>query len=480
MQNHTQMIRTQDLNRRAMLAHAGMGIGTLAFLDLNGRCLGSENPHSPQSKHQRATHHRAKAKAVISLFMHGGPSQVDTFDPKPSLLQYAGKTLPPSFANLDLEFTKASEAKLLPSHRNFRRCGESGIEMSDLFEHLPNVADELAVIRSCYHTEFNHAPALYLSHTGSSQMGRPSLGSWTTYGLGSESEELPGYVVMRDGPLKGGPVTYGNGFLPAVHSATELRNVGAPILYLDPPESLRDSDQRRILDFSQTLNRRFHQANSHESALESRIAAYELAYRMQSTAPDAVDLSQETDLTKTLYGLDQEETRSFGTQCLNARRLVERGVRFVQLYHGGGSDGWDTHGENDAKHVRNGKQIDKPIAGLIADLKARGLLDSTLVIWGGEFGRTPTSEGSAGRDHNPYGYTVWMAGGGVRGGTVYGATDEFGFRAVEDRVQVRDLHATILHLLGIDHTQLTYYFQGLQQRLTQIDGDCRVIREVIA
>ena len=251
MQNHTQMIRTQDLNRRAMLAHAGMGIGALAFLDLNGRCLGSENPHSPQSKYQRATHHRAKAKAVISLFMHGGPSQVDTFDPKPSLLQYAGKTLPPSFANLDLEFTKASEAKLLPSHRNFRRCGESGIEMSDLFEHLPNVADELAVIRSCYHTEFNHAPALYLSHTGSSQMGRPSLGSWTTYGLGSESEELPGYVVMRDGPLKGGPVTYGNGFLPAVHSATELRNVGAPILYLDPPESLRDSDQRRILDFSQ-------------------------------------------------------------------------------------------------------------------------------------------------------------------------------------------------------------------------------------
>jgi hypothetical protein len=266
---------------------------------------------------------------------------------------------------------------------------------------------------------------------------------------------------MRDGPLKGGPVTYGNGFLPAVHSATELRNVGAPILYLDPPDSLRDSDQRRILDFSQALNRRFQQAYSHENALESRIAAYELAYRMQSTAPEAVDLSRETELTKALYGLDQEETRSFGTQCLNARRLVERGVRFVQLYHGGGSDGWDTHGENDAKHVRNGKQIDKP-------------------IWGGEFGRTPTSEGSAGRDHNPYGYTVWMAGGGVRGGTVYGATDEFGFRAVEDRVQVRDLHATILHLLGIDHTQLTYYFQGLQQRLTQIDGDCRVIREVIA
>ena len=475
MKNHTQKIGNSYLNRRSLLSRAGMGIGALALLDLNRRCLGSDNPLAPSEMH-----HPAKAKAVISLFMHGGPSQVDTFDPKPLLQQYAGKTLPPGFADLNLEFTKASEAKLLASHRSFRRCGESGIEMSDLFEHLPKVADELAVIRSCYHTEFNHATALYLNHTGSSQMGRPSLGAWTTYGLGSESEELPGYIVMRDGPLKGGPVTYGNGFLPAVHSATELRNVGTPILYLNPPDTLRDSEQRRVLDFSQSLNRRFQQSYKHDNALEARIAAYELAYRMQTTAPEAVDLSQETEQTKSLYGLDQDETRSFGTQCLNARRLVERGVRFVQLYHGGGGDGWDTHGENDAKHVRNGKQIDKPIAGLISDLKARGLLDSTLVIWGGEFGRTPTSEGSAGRDHNPYGYTVWMAGGGIRGGTIYGATDEFGFRAVEDRVQVRDLHATILHLMGLDHSQLTYYFQGLEQRLTQIDGDSRVIREVIA
>ena len=475
MKNHPQKIGNSYLNRRSLLSRAGMGIGALALLDLNRRCLGSDNPLAPSEMH-----HPAKAKAVISLFMHGGPSQVDTFDPKPLLQQYAGKTLPPGFADLNLEFTKASEAKLLASHRSFRRCGESGIEMSDLFEHLPKVADELAVIRSCYHTEFNHAPALYLTHTGSSQMGRPSLGAWTTYGLGSESEELPGYIVMRDGPLKGGPVTYGNGFLPAVHSATELRNVGTPILYLNPPDTLRDSEQRRVLDFSQSLNRRFQQSYKHDNALEARIAAYELAYRMQTTAPEAVDLSQETEQTKSLYGLDQDETRSFGTQCLNARRLVERGVRFVQLYHGGGGDGWDTHGENDAKHVRNGKQIDKPIAGLISDLKARGLLDSTLVIWGGEFGRTPTSEGSAGRDHTPYGYTVWMAGGGIRGGTIYGATDEFGFRAVEDRVQVRDLHATILHLMGLDHSQLTYYFQGLEQRLTQIDGDSRVIREVIA
>lgn len=475
MQNHPQNLEPLNWSRRSLLAKAGMGIGALAFLDLNRNRLKSDDPIALGK-----TNHPAKAKAVISLFMHGGPSQVDTFDPKPQLSQYAGKTLPPSFANLNLEFTKANEAILLPSHRNFRRCGESGIEMSDLFEYLPSVADELAVIRSCFHTEFNHAPALYLTHSGSSQMGRPSLGAWTTYGLGSESEELPGYVVMRDGPLKSGPVTYGNGFLPAVHSATELRNVGTPILYLDPPAALRDSNQRRVLDFSQSLNRRFQQSYKHDNALESRIAAYELAYRMQSTAPEAVDLSQETQQTKSLYGLDQDETRSFGTQCLNARRLVERGVRFVQLYHGGGGDGWDTHGENDAKHLRNGKQIDKPIAGLITDLKARGLLDSTLVIWGGEFGRTPTSEGSAGRDHNPYGYTVWMAGGGIRGGTVYGATDEFGFRAVEDRVQVRDLHATILYLLGLDHARLTYYFQGLEQRLTQIDGDSRVIREVIS
>lgn len=462
-------------NRRALLARAGLGIGALALLDLQNRCGASESGTA-----SRETHHPAQAKAVISLFMHGGPSQVDTFDPKPMLTEYAGKTLPPRFARLNLEFTKASEAKLLPSQRKFRRCGASGIEMSDLFPSLAGVADELAVIRSCHHTEFNHAPALYLTHSGSSQMARPSLGAWACYGLGSESEELPGYVVMRDGPLKGGPVTWGNGFLPAVHSATELRTAGTPILYLQPPASVQNSDQRRILDFSQALNRRFQQAYSHDSALESRIAAYELAYRMQATASDVVDLQQESKFTRSLYGLDEEVTRPFGTQCLNARRLVERGVRFIQLYHGGGGDGWDTHGDNDAKHVRNGRQIDKPIAGLITDLKNRGLLESTLLIWGGEFGRTPTSEGSAGRDHNPYGYSVWMAGGGIRGGTVYGETDEFGFCAAVNPVQVRDLHATILHLLGLDHARLTYYFQGLEQRLTQIDGDSRVIEEVLA
>ena len=473
---HPHFYDSRAFSRREFLSKAGMGIGSLAFLDLMSReAKAALNPLAPQT-----AHHAPRARAVISLFMHGGPSQVDTFDPKPLLAKYAGQTLPASFSNLNLEFTKTSTARVLASHRTFRKCGNSGLEMSDIFEHLPKVADELAVIRSCYHTEFNHAPALYMAHSGTRLMGRPSLGAWAMYGLGSASENLPGYVVMRDGPLKAGPTTYGNGFLPAVYSATELRTSGAPILYLDKPDTMSGGDQRRILDFSQQLNRQYLASQKEDSNLSARIAAYELAYRMQSAAPEAVDLSKEPDSVKSLYGLDNDITRPFGTQCLNARRLVERGVRFVQLYHGGGGDGWDTHGANDAKHLRNGQQIDKPIAGLIMDLKARGLLDSTLIIWGGEFGRTPTSEGSDGRDHSPYGYSVWMAGGGVKGGTVFGATDDFGFKAVDNPVQVRDVHATILHLLGLQHEKLTYYFQGAQQRLTQIDGDSRVIKEIIA
>jgi hypothetical protein len=467
---------SRAVSRRELLRKAGMGIGSLALLDLMSReATAATNPLAPH-----ALHHAPRARAVISLFMHGGPSQVDTFDPKPLLAKYAGQTLPESFSNLDLEFTKTSTAKVLASQRTFRKCGESGVEISDIFEHLAKVADELAVVRSCYHTEFNHAPALYMAHSGTRLMGRPSLGAWAMYGLGSDSENLPGYVVMRDGPLKGGPTTYGNGFLPAVYSATELRSSGAPILYLDRADAMSADDQRRILDFSQQLNRRYLAAQDEDSNLGARIAAYELAYRMQTAAPEAVDLSKEPESVKSLYGLDNDITRPFGTQCLNARRLVERGVRFVQLYHGGGGDGWDTHGGNDAKHLRNGRQIDKPIAGLIMDLKARGMLDSTLIIWGGEFGRTPTSEGSDGRDHSPYGYSVWMAGSGIKGGTVYGATDDFGFKAVENSVQVRDLHATILHLLGLQHDKLSYYFQGIQQRLTQIDGESRVIKEILA
>ncbi|MDA1006101.1 MAG: DUF1501 domain-containing protein [Verrucomicrobia bacterium] len=465
-----------NLSRRAWLNKAGMGMGALALMDLLGREIqGAEHPLAIKS-----TDLPPRAKAVISLFMHGGPSQVDTFDPKPLLAKFAGQKLPASFGKLNLEFTKSSEARILASNRQFRKCGKSGIEMSDIFQHLPGVADELAVIRSCSHTDFNHAPALYLAHTGTSQMGRPSLGSWAIYGLGSVSDNLPGYVVMRDGPLKGGPVTYGNGFLPANFQPTELRAAGTPILYLNRQAESSGDDQRRILDFSQQLNRRYLTAKNEDPDVSARIAACELAFRMQSSAPEAVDISNEPKNVKTLYGLDDNDSRPFGTQCLKARRLVERGVRFVQLYHGGGGDGWDTHGGNDAKHLRNGKQVDQPIAGLITDLKNRGLLDTTLVIWGGEFGRTPTSEGSDGRDHSPYGYSVWMAGGGIKGGTIYGSTDDFGFKAERDPVQVRDLHATILHLLGLKHDHLTFYFQGVEQRLTQIDGESRVIHEILA
>ena len=466
----------QNIFRRDFLTKAGMGIGSLAFMDLASREAGASNYQNAHA----IPHHQPRAKAVISLFMHGGPSQLETFDPKPLLKKYAGQTLPQSFGGLNLEFTDSRTAKLLPSARSFRKCGQSGLMISDIFEHLPGVADELAVIRSCHHTEFNHAPALYMTHSGTRQMGRPSLGAWSLYGLGTPSENLPGYVVMRDGPLKGGPSTYGSGFLPAIHSATEIRMTGAPILYLQRPENLLPGDQRRIMDFSQQLNRRFLEAQNSDSNLAARIAAYELAYRMQTAAPEAVDLTRETETVKSLYGLNSEVTRSFGTQCLNARRLVERGVRFVQIYHGGGGGGWDTHGSNDSRHIQNAKEIDKPIAGLITDLKSRGLLDSTLIIWGGEFGRTPTSEGTDGRDHNPYGYSVWMAGGGIKGGVAYGSTDEFGFKAVENPVQVRDLHATILHLLGLQHDRLTFYFQGLQQRLTQVDGQSRVLTEIIA
>jgi len=462
------------LSRRDLLAKAGLGFGALAALGVLGTDVSAAHPLAP-----RPGHHRPRARAVISLFMHGGPSQLDTFDPKPMLARYAGQTLPESFGNLDLEFTKTSTAKVLPSRRGFARHGESGLEISDLYPRLAAHADRLAVVRSCHHTEFNHSPALYFLHSGNRQMGRPSLGAWCTYGLGSEAEDLPGYVVMRDGPLKGGPETYGAGFLPAVHQATELRNVAPPILHLGRSANSPPLDTRALLSFAQTLNRHHAALRPGDDRLSARIAAGELAFRMQTAAPEAIDLARETAATHRLYGLDRDETRAFGTQCLIARRLVERGVRFVQLYHGGGNVGWDTHGNNDGQHQINALQTDQPIAGLLEDLAARGLLDSTLVQWGGEFGRTPTSEGSDGRDHNPYGFSVWLAGGGVRGGMAYGATDDFGFKAVEKKVPIRDLHATILHLLGLGHEELTYLFQGLDQKLTGVEP-ARVIRELLA
>jgi hypothetical protein len=463
-------------------------------------------PHSP-----------ARAKHVIFLFMQGGPSHIDTFDPKPLLNKLHGQPLPPSaIEGLRLQFTK-SDAAILGSPQTFRKCGSSGIEIADTYPHLQACADDLAVVRSCYHDSFNHAPAQYMLNTGSARMGHPCLGSWVSYGLGSESDNLPAFVVMATtSDVKGGPPVFGHGFLPGTYQPTVLRIAGAPVLYLDPPsphprplspkgergergnplpqgkegvaasssplpfgaEGLGVKGQRQVLDLVQWLNQEHRAARGPDvDDLSSRIASYELAFRMQSAVPDAVDLTKESRATKELYGLGDPVSARFGTDCLLARRLVERGVRFVQIFTGSaGADDWDAaHADNDKTHREMAHLVDRPIAGLIKDLKSRGLLDETLVIWGGEFGRTPVADGRypdkrAGRDHNPYGFTTWLAGGGVRGGKVIGAADDFGFRAVEDRVHVNDLHATILRLLGLDHEQLTFLFQGRQQRLTDVAG----------
>ncbi len=476
----------ERLSRREMLRRAGLGFGTWALLDLLTRdgkiaAKGADNPLA-----SRGPHEPARAKNVIFLFMQGGPSHVDTFDPKPQLKIHHGQPLPASISQgLQLQFTK-SDASVLGSPQTFRRCGSSGIEIADTYPHLQTCADDLAVVRSVHHDSFNHAPAQYMLNTGFPRMGHPCLGSWTAYGLGSESENLPAFVVMATtGDVKGGPPVYGRGFLPGTYQPTVLRNAGSPVLYLHPPKERRGSriedrsPDRTVLEMTQWLNRE-HLAGRGQDVddLNSRIASYELAFRMQSAVPEAVDLRRESTAFQKLYGMDDPVSSQFGRNCLLARRLVERGVRFVQIFTGsGGADDWDAaHADNDKTHREMARRTDKPIAALLKDLKSRGLLDETLVIWGGEFGRTPVADGRypdkrAGRDHNPYGFTTWLAGGGVRGGQIIGATDDFGFRAVHDPIHVNDLHATILRLLGLDHTRLTYLFQGRQQRLTDVGGD---------
>lgn len=468
MQSAIRNLQSAMLTRREMLKRAGLGFGSWALLDLLER--------EGQAAAARPAHLPARAKHVIFLFMQGGPSQVDTFDPKPLLNKMDGQPLPESVARgLQLQFTK-NDAALLGSRQTFRRCGRSGLTIADSYPHLQTCADDLAVIRSCHHESFNHAPAQYLLSTGFARMGRPSLGSWTTYGLGSLSENLPSFVVMATtGDVKGGPPVYGHGFLPGVHQPTVLRNHGSPVLYLGGDAAR----QRDVLRLTQSLNHA-HRAErgSEVDDLSSRIAAYELAFRMQSAVPEAVDLAKETRATQSLYGLDDAVSAPFGRSCLMARRLVERGVRFVQIFTGSaGADDWDAaHAQNDATHRTMARRTDRPIAGLIKDLKSRGLLEETLIIWGGEFGRTPVADGRypeqrAGRDHNPYGFTTWLAGGGIKGGKAIGATDEFGLRAVEQPIHVHDLHATILKLLGLDHRKLTYLVEGREQRLTDVGGD---------
>jgi hypothetical protein len=480
-------------SRREFLEKAGMGFGMLAASYLLERDLaarpvaaGTElvNPFAP-----KPLHFPAQAKHVIFLFMHGGPSHLDTFDPKPILAQLDGQLVPPSFQKADFQLTKMDKAPLLASRRSFKKRGQSGLEISDLFENVARFADDLAVIRSCYHDGFTHVTGQNWMNNGWPRVGRPSLGSWLVYGLGSEAENLPAFVVMLDGAIKAGAPAFGAGFLPAMYQGTVLRSEGPPILNSTRPSQITAEAQREMLDLLSVYNQRHLTERSQDSDLAARMAAYELAFKMQASVPELTDTSRESKATLKLYGIDEAETAEFGAQCLLARRMVERGVRFVQLYSGGkkGSEqGWDGHNECDQNHSTMARKVDRPIAGLLADLKGRGLLESTLVIWGGDFGRTPFTDGDAmgagnrnGRDHNPYGFTVWMAGGGIRGGKIIGATDEIGLHAVQDKVHVHDLHATILTLLGLDHKKLTYLFQGRDFRLTDVGGDNDLARRLI-
>ena len=469
--------------RRDFLARAGAGFGALALCELlrgtsiaaalqEGRSISRPLlPRPPQLP--------PRARSVIFLFMEGGPSHLDLFDPKPKLNELAGKSIPPSF-NRVITAMGEYDSPILPSKRAWKQHGQSGLWVSDWLPHTAECADDLTVIRSCWADGINHSSGVCQMNTGSILAGRPSLGSWVSYGLGTENQNLPSFVVMQDNAatVVNGPRNWGAGFMPALYQGTRITAGSEPIPNLNPPEGITGSQQRAKLDFLTTMNREHAASHPLESELEARIASYELAFRMQAEAPEAVDLSKESSATKNLYGFDQKETAEFGRMCLLSRRLVERGVRFVQLYSGAGSK-WDSHAKIEENHGKLCRSIDQPIAALLKDLKSRGLLDSTLVVWGGEFGRTPMSEKGDGRDHNPTGFTMWMAGGGVRGGQVIGATDEVGLHAVEDRLHVHDLHATILWLMGLDNMGLVYKYKGRPERPTLNEGEpCRKIAGV--
>jgi len=465
-------------SRRQFLAQAGGGFGALALASLLSR-EAHANPTAPASPlAPRPPHFAPRARRVIYLFMHGGPSHVDLFDPKPELTRLAGQSLPASLGAV-MTRRKVAQNPLLAPVQPFRPRGQSGLEISDFLPHIAELADELCVLRGCHGDSVNHPQSVYQMNTGSILMGRPSLGSWISYGLGTENDSLPSFVVLPDpgGGVKGGPPAWGNGYLPATFQGTTFRPGQTPIVDLRAQPTISAGQQRRTLEFIRALNRRHRDLRAGDSALDARIETYELAYRMQAAAPEVVDLSGESAETLALYGIGQQPTDEFGRRCLLARRLVERGVRFVQLYSGD-TNGWDAHEDVAKNHGLYCSRTDRPVAGLLRDLRRRGLLDDTLVIWGGEFGRMPMSEQGRGRDHNPWGYTVWLAGAGVRGGFVHGATDEVGLRAVAGQVHVHDLHATILHLLGLDHESLTYLHNGRQERLTDVAG--RVVTEILA
>lgn len=464
-----------NLSRRDWLTRAGGGFGTIALSSLLNQDTLAANSNSTQPAQP---HFAPRAKAAISLFMQGGPSQVDTLDEKPELRRLNGQPLPASFKadGLQLQFMSASGGTLMPSPFRFDRYGESGLAISEIFQNVGQHADRLAVIRSCHHESFIHGPALSLMHTGSLLLGHPSVGAWVVYGLGCESDNLPAYIVMSDNNvIRNGTGSFGAGFLPAVYQGTLLRTEGASIQNLALPPQVTLRQQRRVLDQVAVWNQRHAAARPEDSRLEARLKNYELAFRMQSAAPELTDITGETDETRRLYGLDAAPTERFGRMCLLARRMVERGVRYIQLF----CSDWDGHGDCAGNHRHSAAAIDRPIAGLLSDLAQRGLLDTTLVTWSGEFGRTPVMQGNQGRDHSPYGYSMWMSGGGIRGGQTIGATDELGFRAVEDRVHVHDIHATMLMLLGLDHERLTYLYEGRNRRLTDVGGQHQFSQRLI-
>jgi len=464
------------LDRRDFLERGGLGLGSIALASLLARDGLAESTGNPLAA--RPADVSPPATSVIFLFMTGGPSQVETFDPKPDLNRLHGQPVPDSLGKVQTQ--QANEKSLLLGvKRRFRPNGASGLVMSDLFPHLATCADDLSVVRSMHADSIVHSAALYQMNSGRTLMGHPTIGAWLSYGLGSESDNLPSYVVMLDpdGALVGGPPCWGAGYFPPIYQGTLFRPEAPAILNLRPSGGRTIARQQRNLDLLRQLN----QLNRRpaDPVLETRAATYELAFRMQKHAPEAVDISRETARTRRLYGVDRAETSEFGRRCLLARRLVERGVRFVQLYSGGGPGNmtWDGHGDIEENHLRMAGQVDQPIAGLLKDLKRRGLLETTLVIWGGEFGRTPMSQGKTGRDHSPFGFSIWMAGAGIQGGRMVGATDEIGLRAVEKPYHVRDLHATILDRVGLDQDALTYLHNGRDERLTDIGG--RVISELL-
>ncbi len=457
----------QTISRRWFFKECGVGLGAIALRDLlSQNVIAAAEPPNPLAP--KKPHHDAKAKSVIYLFMAGAPSHLELFDNKPQLAKFDG-TLPP--AELLKDYRAAfinPQSKLLGPKFKFSKYGKSGAELSELLPHLGEVADDIAIVKSMHTDAFNHAPAQIMMHTGAQQFGRPSIGAWTLYGLGTESKDLPGFVVFSSGSKgpSGGASNWGSGFLPTVYNGVMFRSQGDPILYLSNPKGVDDRIQRDTLDMIRKLNEK-HLGVIGDPEISTRINSYEMAYRMQTSAPELMDISKEPKHILDMYGVEPGKP-SFAMNCLLARRLIERGVRFVELFH----EAWDQHGNLVGDLKKNCKNTDQASAALIKDLKQRGLLDSTLVVWGGEFGRTPMVQGgSDGRDHHPNCFTMWLAGGGIKPGITIGESDELGFNASKDKVHVHDLNATILHLLGFDHTKLTYRFQGRDFRLTDVHGD---------